>query len=42
MTDPMGHKDFRVTIKDTKFKDVIGIPDALAEVQQYVDFLRTP
>ncbi|EPY26176.1 ATP-dependent zinc metallopeptidase [Strigomonas culicis] len=38
----MGEKDFRVSVKDTKFKDVIGIPEALAEVEQYVNFLKTP
>ncbi|KPA82932.1 ATP-dependent zinc metallopeptidase putativemetallo-peptidase Clan MA(E) Family M41 [Leptomonas pyrrhocoris] len=40
--NPMGQKDFKVTVKDTKFKDVIGVPEALAEVQQYVNFLKTP
>ncbi|KAG5481286.1 hypothetical protein CUR178_06521 [Leishmania enriettii] len=40
--NPMGEKDFRVSVKDTRFTDVIGVPEALAEVQQYVDFLKTP
>lgn len=40
--NPMGPKDFKVTVKDTKFSEVIGVPEALAEVQQYVNFLKTP
>ncbi|ORC92350.1 ATP-dependent zinc metallopeptidase [Trypanosoma theileri] len=40
--NPMGIKNFRVEVKDTKFKDVIGVPEALEEVQQYVNFLKTP
>ncbi|CAJ1022969.1 putative ATPase family associated with various cellular activities (AAA)/Peptidase family M41 [Leishmania utingensis] len=40
--NPMGEKDFKVSVKDTKFSDVIGVPEALAEVQQYVNFLKTP
>lgn len=40
--NPAGQRDFKVTVKDTKFKDVIGVPEALAEVQQYVNFLRSP
>ncbi|GET88051.1 ATP-dependent zinc metallopeptidase, putative [Leishmania tarentolae] len=40
--NPMGEKDFKVSVKDTKFSDVVGVPEALAEVQQYVNFLRTP
>ncbi|KPI89729.1 ATP-dependent zinc metallopeptidase putative metallo-peptidase Clan MA(E) Family M41 [Leptomonas seymouri] len=40
--NPMGPKDFKVTVKDTKFSHVIGVPEALAEVQQYVNFLKTP
>lgn len=40
--NPMGEKDFKVSVKDTKFSDVIGIPEALAEVQQYVNFLKMP
>ncbi|KAG5480633.1 hypothetical protein LSCM1_06337 [Leishmania martiniquensis] len=39
---PMGEKDFKVSVKDTRFSDVIGVPEALAEVQQYVQFLKTP
>lgn len=42
MVDPMGTRDFKVTVKDTKFKDVIGVPEALDEVQQYVQFLKDP
>uniref|UniRef100_A0A0A9Z140 ATP-dependent zinc metalloprotease FtsH n=1 Tax=Lygus hesperus TaxID=30085 RepID=A0A0A9Z140_LYGHE len=43
VADPMGRREFKLHTKHTsKFGDVIGIPDALAEVQQYVDFLRTP
>lgn len=40
--NPLGRKDFRVAKMGTRFADVIGVPEALAEVQQYVDFLRTP
>ncbi|KAG5507394.1 hypothetical protein GH5_07493 [Leishmania sp. Ghana 2012 LV757] len=40
--NPMGEKDFKVSVKDTRFSDVIGVPEALAEVQQYVNFLKTP
>ena len=42
MMDPLSGRNFRVEIKDTKFKHVIGSPEALSEVQQYVDFLRDP
>lgn len=42
MMDPMGNRDFRINVKDTKFKDVIGIPEAVQEVQQYVQFLHKP
>jgi AFG3 family protein len=40
--NPMQTKDFQVTVKDTKFKDVIGVPEALEEVRQYVEFLKSP
>lgn len=40
--NPMQTKDFQVHVKDTKFKDVIGVPEALAEVRQYVEFLKSP
>ncbi|KAG5507117.1 hypothetical protein JKF63_05863 [Porcisia hertigi] len=40
--NPLGDKNFKVSVKDTKFSDVIGVPEALAEVQQYVNFLKTP
>ncbi|CCD19966.1 putative ATPase family protein [Trypanosoma vivax] len=39
---PMGIKNFRVDVTGTKFKDVIGVPEAVQEVQQYVQFLKTP
>ncbi|CAD2217636.1 ATPase family associated with various cellular activities (AAA), putative [Angomonas deanei] len=42
MMNPAGERDFRVTVKDTTFDDVVGIPEAVAEVEQYVNFLRTP
>lgn len=42
MSDPLGNKNFEVSVKDTKFKDVIGVPEALGEVQQYVEFLKQP
>lgn len=40
--NPLGDKNFRVDVTDTKFKDVIGIPEAVEEIQQYVKFLQTP
>ncbi|ESL10333.1 hypothetical protein TRSC58_01937 [Trypanosoma rangeli SC58] len=40
--NPLGDKNFRVVVRDTKFKDVIGVPEALEEVRQYVNFLKTP
>ncbi|KAF8289375.1 putative ATP-dependent zinc metallopeptidase [Trypanosoma cruzi] len=40
--NPLGDKNFRVEVRDTKFKDVVGVPEALEEVQQYVNFLKTP
>ena len=43
MMDPLGDKQFKVTdLKGTGFKDVVGVPEALAEVKQYVDFLKFP
>ena len=40
--NPIQKRNFRVLVKDTKFKDVIGIPEAKEEVQEYVDFLKSP
>lgn len=40
MTNPAGARNFRVEVRDKTFKDVIGVPEALAEVKQYVDFLK--
>eukprot|EP01062_Namystynia_karyoxenos_P028684 TRINITY_DN21690_c0_g1_i1.p1 TRINITY_DN21690_c0_g1~~TRINITY_DN21690_c0_g1_i1.p1 ORF type:complete len:713 (+),score=354.88 TRINITY_DN21690_c0_g1_i1:90-2141(+) len=40
--NPVPKRNFRVAVKDTKFKDVIGIPEAKEEVQQYVEFLKNP
>ena len=40
--NPIKKRDFRLTIKDTKFEDVIGIEEAKEEVQEYVDFLKNP
>lgn len=42
MGDPLSGKKFRVEHKGTNFKDIIGIPEALGEVKQYVDFLGNP
>lgn len=39
---PIKKRQFRVDVKGTKFEDVIGIPEAKAEVQQYVQFLTDP
>jgi len=40
MTEPQ--RNFKVEVKDIKFKDIIGVPEAKAEVQQYVEFLKEP
>jgi AFG3 family protein len=42
MMNPMGNRDFETKLSGTTFKDVVGISDALVEVKQYVDFLKTP
>ncbi|CCW61227.1 unnamed protein product [Phytomonas sp. EM1] len=39
---PIKKRQFRVDVKGTQFKDVIGIPEAKEEVQQYVNFLTNP
>lgn len=39
---PLTPRDFRVNVKDTRFKDVIGIPEAVKQVEQYVQFLQEP
>lgn len=39
---PIKKRQFRVDVKGTSFKDVIGIDEAKAEVRQYVDFLTQP
>ncbi|KAG5481033.1 hypothetical protein LSCM1_06709 [Leishmania martiniquensis] len=39
---PIKKRQFRVDVRGTKFSDVVGIPEAKAEVRQYVDFLREP
>eukprot|EP00760_Papus_ankaliazontas_P022353 PhM_4_TR18841/c0_g1_i1/m.70313/K08956/AFG3; AFG3 family protein len=40
MTD--SNKNFRMPVKDLSFKEVLGVPEAKIEVQQYVEFLRDP
>lgn len=39
---PVKRRQFRVDVKGTTFADVIGIPEARKEVQQYVEFLTEP
>lgn len=39
---PIKKRQFRVDVKGTKFDDVIGVPEAKSEVQQYVEFLTDP
>jgi len=39
---PIKKRQFRVEVMGTSFNDVIGIPEAKAEVRQYVDFLVEP
>eukprot|EP01063_Lacrimia_lanifica_P004305 TRINITY_DN123_c0_g3_i1.p1 TRINITY_DN123_c0_g3~~TRINITY_DN123_c0_g3_i1.p1 ORF type:complete len:694 (+),score=376.38 TRINITY_DN123_c0_g3_i1:56-2137(+) len=40
--NPVQKRNFKVAVKNTKFKDVIGIDEAKEEVQEYVDFLKHP
>lgn len=42
MMMPIKKREFRIDVKGTKFDDVIGIPEAKSDVQQYVDFLKNP
>lgn len=42
MMNPMKARQFRVDVKGTGFNDVIGIPEAKEDLQQYVDFLKDP
>lgn len=42
MMNPLKPRQFKVDVKGTSFKDVIGIPEAKEEVKQYVDFLVSP
>ena len=42
MMNPLKSRQFKVDVKGTNFKDVIGIPEAKEEVKQYVDFLVNP
>lgn len=42
MMNPIQKRDFLVDVKGTKFSDVVGVPEALEEVAQYVKFLKTP
>eukprot|EP00760_Papus_ankaliazontas_P033139 PhM_4_TR6197/c0_g1_i1/m.43369/K03798/ftsH, hflB; cell division protease FtsH len=42
MFNPLKSRDFRVDVKGTNFKDVIGVDEAKEEVRQYVDFLKDP
>lgn len=39
---PLSPRNFLVNVKGTKFQDVIGMPEAVGQVQQYVDFLKHP
>lgn len=39
---PIQPRQFKVDIKNAKFGDVVGIPEAKTDVQQYVDFLKNP
>lgn len=39
---PLAPRDFRVHVKGTRFRDVIGTPESVHQVQQYVDFLQSP
>lgn len=40
--NPLGTKDFTGIIEKKTFKDIIGVPEAVAEVEQYVQFLKQP
>lgn len=40
--DPLGRRSYRYLGKEVNFASVIGIPEALADVKQYVDFLKDP
>lgn len=42
MMNPLKPKQYRVEIKNTKFDDVIGVPEAKEDLKQYVDFLADP
>jgi ATP-dependent metalloprotease FtsH len=42
MMMPIKKRQFRVDVKGTKFENVVGIPEAVVEVRQYVDFLNNP
>lgn len=42
MMMPIKKRQFRVEVRGTKFENVIGIPEAVQEVRQYVDFLNNP
>jgi len=42
MFNPLKTRDFKVEVRGTSFKDVIGIDEAKEEVKQYVDFLKEP
>jgi AFG3 family protein len=42
MMNPLKPKQYRVEVKNTKFNDVIGIPEAKEDLKQYVDFLADP
>jgi AFG3 family protein len=42
MNGGIENRNFRVEIKGTSFTDVKGVPEAVAEVKQYVDFLKEP
>ena len=42
MNGGLESRNFRTEVKGTAFKDVIGVPEAVSEVKQYVDFLKDP
>eukprot|EP00760_Papus_ankaliazontas_P034692 PhM_4_TR739/c0_g1_i1/m.100031/K08956/AFG3; AFG3 family protein len=42
MMNPVSARNFRSDVKGTTFNNVIGIPEAKQEVQQYVEFLKKP
>eukprot|EP00796_Vickermania_ingenoplastis_P012325 gene12326-8456_t len=39
---PLAPRDFRVKVAGTGFNDVLGCPEAVAQVRQYVQFLQRP